>query len=174
MNKDFYKGENFWNKDPKNKRHEYPINDEIIKKAENILDVHFPSSFIELMKKQNGGELNYPYFTEYKESLPSIEPIHFRKDDLGILSSKELLAESDLPKELIVLWTNCHEWIVLDYRKGNENPSVVYIVENYFTEEIEWEFHKIADTFDDLLNQLFRISPKKAKNRKGFFKRKRR
>ncbi|MGX9134979.1 SMI1/KNR4 family protein [Rummeliibacillus sp. JY-2-4R] len=138
------------------------------------MDVHFPASFIDLMKQQNGGELNYPYFTEYKDALPSIEPIHFEKDDIGILSSKELLEESGLPQELIVLWTDFHEWVVLDYRIGNEHPSVVYIVENYFTEEMEWEFHKIADTFDVLLNKLFRISPKKAKKINRFFKRKRR
>ncbi|GEL05350.1 SMI1/KNR4 family protein [Rummeliibacillus stabekisii] len=166
LNKDFYRGENFWSEKPKNNRIDYPINDEIIRRAENSLDVHFPSSFIQLMKEQNGGELNFPYYTESKDALPSIEPIHFEKDDISILSSKELLEEAELPQGLIVLWTDFHEWLVLDYRKEKEHPTVVCIVENYFSDEEEWEFHKIADTFDDFLHQLFRISSKRVKNKK--------
>ncbi|AMX01071.1 hypothetical protein ATY39_10155 [Rummeliibacillus stabekisii] len=165
MNKDFYRGENFWSKKSTNNRIEYPINDAIIRRAENILDVHFPSTFIQLMNEQNGGELNFPYYTEHKDALPSIEPIHFEKDDLSILSSKELLEEANLPQGLIVLWTDFHEWLALDYRKEKQHPTVVYIVENYLSDEEEWEYHKIADTFDDFLNQLFRISPKRAKKR---------
>ncbi|WP_375141728.1 SMI1/KNR4 family protein [Bacillus sp. EB600] len=66
---------------------EYTINDEIIKKAEATLGIKFPQSFIDLMKIQNGGELNFPYFllpdlTE-KQKIPSIEPIHFKEDDLS-------------------------------------------------------------------------------------------
>lgn len=102
LNKDFYRGENFWSEEPKNNRIEYPINDEIIRRAENILDVRFPSSFIRLMKEQNGGELNFPYYTEFKDALPSIEPIHFEKDDISILTSQEFLEEADLPPGLIV------------------------------------------------------------------------
>lgn len=78
------------------------------------------------MKEQNGGELNFPYYPEYKDALPSIEPIHFEKDDIGILSSQEILVEAGLPQGLIVLWTDFHEWLVLDYRKEKEHPSVVY------------------------------------------------
>ncbi|USK31770.1 SMI1/KNR4 family protein [Bacillus sp. F19] len=62
IKKDFYKGKDFWKKNNKDKRIEYPINDEIIKKAESILGINFPQSFTKLMKIQNGGELNYPYF----------------------------------------------------------------------------------------------------------------
>ena len=116
MKREFYKGEDFWNEDGKYKRIEYPINDEIIKKAEENLGIKFPQSFIDLMKIQNGGKLNYPYFklpdlTE-KQEFPSIEPIHFEEDDESILSSKQLLADVNLPKEFIVLWTDCHFWVV--------------------------------------------------------------
>jgi hypothetical protein len=74
-------------------------------------------------------EINFPYFllsdddTE-KQELPSIEPIHFEVDDLSILSSKELLADTHLPKEFIVLWTDCHFWVVFDYRNRKDNPPV--------------------------------------------------
>ncbi|MFB9758626.1 SMI1/KNR4 family protein [Ectobacillus funiculus] len=164
MKEEFYKGESFWNEDSKYKRIEYPINDEIIKKAEDTLGVKFPKSFIDLMKIQNGGELNFPYFliaelgTE-KQELPSIEPIHFEENDLSILSSKELLEDTSLPKEFIVLWTDCHFWVVFDYRNRKDNPPVIYISENFLASTYnttEWEYFKIADSFDDFLKQLFR------------------
>ncbi|WP_233549533.1 SMI1/KNR4 family protein [Lysinibacillus yapensis] len=144
IQRELCQGEDFWNEESKHKRIEYPINDEIIKKAENNLGIKFPQSFIELMKIQNGGDLNFPYFllskicTE-KQEFPSIEPIHFEVDDLSILSSQELLADTKLPKEFIVLWTDCHFWIVFDYRNRKDNPSVLYVFENYDTEEITWE-----------------------------------
>jgi cell wall assembly regulator SMI1 len=101
VQREFYKGADFWNKDSKYKRIEYPISDEIIKKAEECLGIKFPQSFIDLMKIQNGGELNFPYFmlsdaSTEKQVFPSIEPIHFEKDDISILSSKELLADTTL------------------------------------------------------------------------------
>lgn len=161
MEKEYYKGEGFWNEDSKFKRIEYPINDEIIKKAEDTLGIKFPQPFIDLMKLQNGGELNFPYFllsdlTE-EQKFPSIEPIHFEEDDLSILSSKELLADTNLPMEFIVLWTDCHFWVVFDYRNRKDNPPVLYIFEDYSTKEITWECIKVADSFDDFLKLLFRI-----------------
>lgn len=161
MEKEFYKGEGFWNEDSKYKRIEYPINDEIIQKAEDTLGIKFPQSFIDLMKIQNGGELNFPYFLlpdlPEKQKIPSIEPIHFKEDDLSILSSRELLADTNLPMEFIVLWTDCHFWVVFDYRNRKDNPPVLYVFENYSTKEITWECIKVADSFDDFLKLLFRI-----------------
>ncbi|MFS0907588.1 hypothetical protein AB3N02_31995 [Priestia aryabhattai] len=56
MKKEFYQSENFWSDDSKYKRIDYPINDEIIKKTEIILDVKLPSSLVDLMKIKNGGD----------------------------------------------------------------------------------------------------------------------
>jgi hypothetical protein len=171
LERNYYNGQDFWNEKTEYKRIEYPINGEIIEKAEEFLNIKFPQSFIDLMKIQNGGELNYSYFflpngdaesIPYGErvSLPSIEPIHFEKDDVSILSSLELLKEVDgLPKEFIVLWTDFYYWIVLNYRDRKNNPSVVYVAENFSAsthEKTEWEFIKIADNFDEFLKKLFR------------------
>lgn len=170
IKEEFYKGENFWSKDSKYKGIEYPLNDEIIKKAEDILRCKLPHSFLTLMKIQNGGALNYPYFmlpegdTEsipYGErvSLPFIDPIHFENNDISILSSLELLKEFNFPKEFVVLWTDFHYWFVLDYRDRKYNPPVTYIAENFSASTYnttEWEYIKIADSFDDFLKQLFR------------------
>jgi len=91
---------------------------------------------------------------------------------MSILSSKELLEDTNLPKELIVLWSDYHHWLVLDYRNRKDNPPVLYIVENYSTDEISWEFIKIADTFDDFLKQLFRVPPLDPEKLKGSYGRK--
>ena len=172
LKKVYYNGLDFWQERPKYKHIEYPINDEILKKAENLLNIKFPHSFIDLMKIQNGGELKYPYFilsgvdTEgipERVKLSYILPIHFENDDLSILSSKELLKEVDLPKGFIVLWTDFHYWVVLDYRNTKDNPSVMYIAENFLAstnETTEWEYIKITDSFDEFSKKLFRSSTK--------------
>ena len=167
----YYKGLDFWRVEPKYKDREYPINDEVFKRTEKILNIKFPDSFIGLMKKQNGGELNYPHFIlpagdtdsiPYGElvTLPSIEPIHFENDDISILSSKELLREVDIPDErLIVLWTDFHYWVVLDYRQTKDNPSVMLIAENFADSSngtTVWEYIKLAETFGEFLKKLFR------------------
>ncbi|MEC2055943.1 SMI1/KNR4 family protein [Peribacillus psychrosaccharolyticus] len=171
LKKDHYYGRDFWQEGrPKEKRIEYPINDRILKKSENLLNIRFPQSFIDLMKIQNGGGLNYPYFilpAEETESIPYEErvklsyilPLHFENDDLSILSSDELLKEVDLPTGFIVLWTDFHYWVVLDYRKTKDNPSVMFIAEDFSaldSETKEWEYIKIADSFDEFLEKIFR------------------
>jgi hypothetical protein len=88
---------------------------------------------------------------------------------LSILSSKELLADTNLPKEFIVLWTDFHFWVVFDYRNRKDNPPVLYIFENYSTEEITWGYVRVADSFDGFLKQLFRVLPLDLKKLKGSY-----
>ncbi len=158
--KEYYNSKNFWDKE-KTWRIQYPINDEIIQKAEAMLNIVFPETFKKLMKEQNGGELTYPFFALPDDSNVKyhidIDPIHFEDDDVSILSSGELLQEAKLPKSMLVLWTDFHYWIVVDYRPTKENPPIQFIYEDYTTEKTTWAYIKIANTFDDFLKQLFRI-----------------
>jgi len=173
MKKHYYTGKNFWQYDATDSRPLYPCNDEVIEKAELVLGIRFPNSFNDLMKKRNGGELYYPYFTVQASRvnsrsgevfhLPSIEPIHFEVEDTGILSSKELITSTNderggtaLSDKLIVLWTDFHHWLVFDYKNQKENPSVLLIVENYDSPKAAWEIIELAESFDQLLEQLFR------------------
>lgn len=186
MKKEFYQGDSFWSDDSEYKCIDYRINDEIIKQAEVMLGVKLPSSLLDLLKIRNGGGLNYPYFMlpdGDTESIPygqrarisDIDPIHFEKEDISILSSKELLEEVKLTGEFVVLWTDFHYWVVLDYRNRSQNPAVMYIAENYSAstdDTTEWEYIKIADTFDDFLKQLFRVSPLNPKQLKSSYSRK--
>ena len=88
---------------------------------------------------------------------------------MSILSSKELLADANLPKEFIVLWTDCHFWLVFDYRNCKNNPPVLYIFENYSTKEITWEYIKVSDSFYDFLKQLFHVLFLDPKHLKGSY-----
>lgn len=172
LKKGYYNGLDFWQKEPKDKHIEYPLNEDIVKKAEDLLNIKFPHSLIDLMKIQNGGELKQPYFIlsgvdtegfpyEERVKLSYILPIHFENDDMSNVSSEDLLKEVDLPKGFIVLWTDFHFWVVLDYRNTEDNPSVMYIAENFLAstnETTEWEYIKITDSFDEFLKKLFRSS----------------
>ncbi|MEM1503751.1 SMI1/KNR4 family protein [Domibacillus sp. 8LH] len=157
--KEYYNGKNFWDKE-NTWRDQYPINDDIIQKAESKLNIKFPETFKQLMKEQNGGQLTYPYFmlpSRYGKCKVDIDPIHFEEDDTSIVSSEDLLEEANLPKDLIVLWWDFHNWLVMDYRFTKENPSIQFICEDYSTEEMTWYYIKMANTFDDFLKQLFRL-----------------
>lgn len=71
-------GQDFFNNDRKYKYIEYPLDDEIIKKTEEFLLVKFPHPFIDLMKIQNGGELNclYRKYSLWQTSKPSFYKTH--------------------------------------------------------------------------------------------------
>lgn len=184
--KEYYQGKDFWKESKeKDKRNEYPINEEIVKQAEVILGVELPLSYIELLNEKNGGELNFPYILlhgiddegnkfEYREEIRYIEGICMEHDDISIMSSKELLEDEDtnLPSDLIVLWSDYHHWLVLDYRDTKVNPSVVFIGEDYSGEGTTWYFRKLANTFDEFLTILFRLPPLDPKKLKGSYKRK--
>ncbi|USK32563.1 SMI1/KNR4 family protein [Bacillus sp. F19] len=169
MSKDFYNGRDFWIVDDEVNL-SYPINEEIIKKAEERLHVKLPKAFIELMKIQNGGDLTYPqimlpacdeesFFYDEDVSIPYIYPIHFKNDDISIVFSLNLLEDMNLPDKLVVLWTDFHYWLVLDYRDKDADPPVLYIAENFMpsaSNTTTWEFIKVADTFDEFLGRLYR------------------
>lgn len=157
--KEYYNGKNFWDKE-KTRRIQYPINDYIIQKAEILLGITLPDTYKQLMEEQNGGELTYPYFTLPNSTTKyhlDFDPIHFKDDDVSILSSGDSLQEAGLPKSMLVLWTDFHNWLVMDYRHAKENPSIQFIYEDYSTGEMAWLYIKLADTFDDFLKQLFRL-----------------
>jgi len=183
--KTYYKGIDFWKESkPEDKRIEYPMNESVVKEAEEILGVQLPKSYLQLLHQQNGGELTYPYFElEFKdveeeelftrrEEIRYIEGICLEKDDISIMSSKEMLEEeflerngiSVLSNEFVVLWSDYHHWLVLDYRTTKENPPVLFIFEDYSGKEITWNSRKVGDTFEDFSAKLFRlpyVDPKK-------------
>lgn len=183
--KNYYKGTDFWKESkPEDKRIEYPMNESVVKEAEELWGVRLPKSYIQLLHQQNGGELTFPYFDLDFEDVEEEEPftirheiryiegICFENDDISIMSSKELLEEellerggiSVLSNEFVVLWSDYHHWLVLDYRTTKQNPPVLFIFEDYSEDEITWNSRKIGDTFDEFSSKLFRspyVDPRK-------------
>ncbi|MEW5597123.1 SMI1/KNR4 family protein [Peribacillus frigoritolerans] len=173
---EFYKGMNFWDTD--GEELSPPLTDLIIQKAEKELGIKLPHSYIELLKEKNGGSLNYPDFfigqDKERTSMDYMDGIDFEgvERGIGILKSAKWTKKQCLSEGLIVLWTDIHTWIVLDYRNKVEKPSVVYFYEDYLSEDMQWKSVEIAPDFDTFLSKLFRGSTLNPKNLKPSYGRK--
>ncbi|WP_078410719.1 SMI1/KNR4 family protein [Priestia abyssalis] len=165
----YYNGMNFW--DTNAEESSPSLTTLTIQEAEKELAVKLPQSYLKLLKEQNGVAPNYPYFfiDEERICMSYLNGIDFEGAErgIGILKSKEWTEEEGLPENLIVLWTDIHTWIVLDYRGRIEDPSVVYFYKDYSSaKDREWKSVEIAPNFDAFLNKLFRgskLNPKKLK-----------
>lgn len=145
---------NFWGSNYYNNP---SIKEETIDKAEKILGIKLPSSFIDLIKIQNSGYTKgFVFPTKIKTSwadnhvpLNVLFGIVLDEDfmDDNIMSSNYMVKEWGLPEKLILISGDGHCWIALDYRKG-KTPSISWI-------DIECnEDIKIAENFDDFLTGL--------------------
>jgi hypothetical protein len=173
---EFYKGMNFWSTD--DEEPSLALTELTIREAEKELGVKLPHSYLELLKEKNGGRLNYPYFfigqDKQRTSMDYMDGIDFEGAErgIGILKSAKWTKEEELPESLIILWTDIHTWIVLDYRNKVESPSVVYFYEDYSSEDGEWKSVEIAPDFDAFLSNLFRGSTLNPKDLKASYGRK--
>ncbi|HHT7218711.1 TPA: SMI1/KNR4 family protein [Bacillus cereus] len=133
-----------------------PINDELIKKAEEVLDVKLPESYINLLKEQNGGTLRLDVHPTSKPNswaddhvnVSGLYGISFDENESSILESRYLIREWEMPENIILLSGDGHTWIALDYRNVAENPPVIFI-DNEFEEIIE-----LAPNFERFLQNL--------------------
>ena len=152
MNIDIHK---FWDS---NYYHHPPLTDEMITKAEEMLDVKFPSLFIDLLKIQNGGYTQGFAFpmdeptTWAKNHVPLSELFGIVTDQSietaqNVLDSKYMAEEWGLPEKQVLITGDGHWWITLDYRKG-EVPSVRWI-----DVECNEDIH-VADNFESFINGL--------------------
>ncbi|KIL74491.1 SMI1/KNR4 family protein [Pseudobacillus badius] len=114
-----------------NEDQQEPLTDEAVAKAEEILQVKLPESYIDILREQNGGYLLYD---AYPTSVPtSWADDHIHVDHLkgigegGILETGYLIEEWGLPKHIVLISGDGHTWIALDYRKTSENPPVILI-----------------------------------------------
>ncbi|WP_409292692.1 hypothetical protein [Peribacillus sp. SCS-37] len=80
---------------------------------------------------------------------------------MSLMSSQELLAERGLAdNRLIVLWTDFHYWVVLDYLEQHADPAVLFIGVNFSASTYDrtaWEYIRQTDSFDEFLTKLYRI-----------------
>ncbi|MDA1760470.1 SMI1/KNR4 family protein [Bacillus cereus] len=133
-----------------------PINDEIIKKAEEVLNVKLPESYINLLKEQNGGTLlldTHPTskpnsWADDHVNVSGLYGISFNENESSILENRYLIREWEMPENIVLLSDDGHTWIALDYRNVAENPPVIFI-DNEFEEIIE-----LAPNFESFLQNL--------------------
>ncbi|CAF1810936.1 SMI1/KNR4 family protein [Bacillus subtilis] len=130
------------------------ISEDEIKNVEQELNLTLPEQYKKLIIQQNGGLINFNAFPTDQETSwadDHIEVDHIRGigKELGILESEYLIKEWGLPQRLLLIQGDGHNWVALDYRLTNENPSV-----HYFDLELNNDF-KIADSFDEFLSKLY-------------------
>ncbi|MEK4502276.1 SMI1/KNR4 family protein [Bacillus sp. FSL R12-0069] len=133
-----------------------PINDELIKKAEEVLNVKLPESYINLLKEQNGGTLRldtYPTsepnsWADDHVNVSGLYGISFDENESSILESRYLIREWEMPENIILLSGDGHTWIALDYRNVAENPPVIFI-----DNEVE-QIIELAPNFESFLQNL--------------------
>lgn len=130
------------------------ISEDEIKKVEKKLNVTLPEQYKKLIVQQNGGLINFNAFptdqgTSWADDHIEVDHIRGIGKELGILESEYLIKEWGLPQRLLLIQGDGHNWVALDYRLTNENPSV-----HYFDLELNNDF-KIADSFDEFLSKLY-------------------
>ncbi|CAM4151891.1 SMI1 / KNR4 family protein [Bacillus manliponensis] len=145
---------NFWSGDDELTLQ--PLTDEIVKKAEEILQVKLPDAYINLLKTQNGGYIEYNAHPSSEKtswaddhvSIDSIMGISLNENDSSILESTYYIQEWEMPENLVLLCGDGHTWIALDYRETSENPPIIFI-------DNEWEqIVQLAPNFATFLNGL--------------------
>ena len=145
-----------------------PLTDEMVVRATEVLGRVLPSSYLDLMRRCNGGYLR-------DTCVPTARPTSWADDHVsvssifgipalddngrsgtgaGVLWTPYLISEWGLPKDVVVLDGDGHTWTALDYRAAGTatEPSVVWF---------DVEFHDelmIASSFSDLLGRLRRES----------------
>lgn len=131
-----------------------PLTNKMVKEAEDKLQVKLTYSYISLLKKQNGGYINYDSFptkvpTSWAEDHVHVDHLFGIEENKGILQSAFLIEEWGLPKDIVLISGDGHSWIALDYRKTNEDPPIIYI--DTESEQII----ELADSFEAFLSGLY-------------------
>ena len=130
-----------------------PVTLEDIEKVENLLSIHLPASYKEIILEQNGGTIAVNAYPSPRKTVwgdfVKVEAIRGIGEKNGILESDYFINEWDLPKDLLLLDGDGHSWIGLDYRQKNANPPVVYI------DTQRDQLFELAPNFDVFLSGLY-------------------
>lgn len=145
--------ENIWKKDGEYYKLE-PITDKDIERAEEKLRIKLPTSYINLLKVQNGGYINFDSFpsdvpTSWADNHINVDHILGIGEENGILESEYLIQEWGLPKNIILVSGSGHSWVAFDYRNTKEEPPVIYI------DVDSGQIIELAPNFKTFLNGLY-------------------
>ncbi|WP_328623722.1 SMI1/KNR4 family protein [Streptomyces sp. NBC_00353] len=115
-----------------------PLTDKEVRNAERLLGVTLPTSLLDLLRTQNGGEsaADRNAFPTVKPTSWSADHIPFdhlmgigdREHAVSLLDSPYLIEEWGLPAPAVLLSGGGHYWIALDYRSSGRHgePSVTW------------------------------------------------
>lgn len=136
------------------------LTDELISEAENRLGVRLPASYLDLLRRRNGGApirscYPTPFPTSWADDHIDIGAIlglggPWGIDTPGPLSSAAQIPEWGYPPIGVVICSTPsggHDTVMLDYSVGGPEPAVVYVDEDRIP-------RRIAATFDEFLANL--------------------
>ncbi|MGW9030091.1 SMI1/KNR4 family protein [Streptomyces sp. NPDC055722] len=115
-----------------------PLTDQAVREAERLLNVTLPDSLLDLLRKQNGGQVS-----DSRSAFPASRPtswsadhvpfdsvmgIGHRDGTVSMLDSPYLVEEWGLPTAVVLVSGDGHYWIGLDYRTCGRHgePSVAW------------------------------------------------
>jgi hypothetical protein len=137
---------------------DFPIvDDALVRFVEERLGKTLPSSYLNLIRQQNGGYLLRNAFpTSVRNySADGYIPVDYiaglsRDEDSvnGVLVTRYMVAEWYLPSELVLLCGDGHTWVAFDYRDGRTEPAVTYL-DIEMNQEV-----RLADTFESFVAGL--------------------
>ena len=142
-----------------------PYDEAIRKEIESRFCIKFPESFINIMKKWNGGFFDESYQIKVNEPIQEELKYYLGDGFWGVYSfpgfSKNADAETNLsflinsgiewglPELVIPLQGDGHTWIAFDYRDSvNGQPRVIFI------ESDDNLYHVLTKNFDEFVSAL--------------------
>ncbi|WP_141201678.1 SMI1/KNR4 family protein [Paludifilum halophilum] len=138
-------------------RYTKPVKPERIQEVETELNVRFPNSFVECVKKNNAGRPNAILFdlgNDKEKVFGNLFDFNDSEYGLSILEAYEsLVDEHEAPKELIPFADDpAGNFICFDYRSiNNGEPAVVF----FYHERDEDNIRRISNSFEDFINKLY-------------------
>lgn len=158
--KDFWDDSNY----SEENYHSSDFTDALLQDIENELGYKLPQSYVELMKKHNGGLVN-------RDCCPCDKPTSWAEDHIcisgimgvgrekeyslcGALGSQFMIDEWEYPAIGVAICDTPsagHDMVFLDYRECGPNgePCVVHV-----DQERNYDITKLADSFEEFIKKL--------------------
>lgn len=127
-----------------------PLQQKDLIQVEHKYGRKLPTSYVDLLKIQNGGYINYTVLPEWKDNI-SIDTISGIGGLYDVLTESDYYIEEwDLPSDILLLSGDGHWWVCFDYRGINNDtePKISYLDSEYEIDVV------IADTFADFIKKL--------------------
>lgn len=129
-----------------------PLTNAMIQQAQAELGVTLPLAYLNILRKQNGGYINYNGFPapagHIWEAMILVDHILGIGADVGILDTPILLEIWDMPSDLVLFSGDGEYWLAMDYRgcKDCTDPPITYFDNHYPNEQGRAEF-PLAQSF---------------------------